>query len=216
MAADSKSKLLLSAFEEFAKNGFFGASTRDIAARANINISSILYYFGGKKGIYTAALKNIVAVVNDMTADLTGQYQVVQKSENQQDAAQLLKDFMGRFLMILCSETLSSDMKKVFLSEYSCPSDEFGILYDELIRPFHDKISNLLCWASAKKIPIKDCYFYIITLFSTFFVFVSREDNICKIMEWDKKDSRILDKLLTYTNKQIDFILSMFSKEDKK
>ena len=216
MAADSKSKLLLSAFEEFAKNGFFGASTRDIAARANINISSILYYFGGKKGIYTAALKNIVAVVNDMTADLTAQYQVVQKSENQQDAAQLLKDFMKRFLMILCSETLSSDMKKVFLSEYSCPSDEFSILYDELIRPVHDKISNLLCWASAKKIPIKDCYFYIITLFSTFFVFVSREDNICNIMEWDKKDSQLLDKLLTYTNKQIDFILSMFSQKGKK
>ena len=57
MASDSKSKLLISAFEEFAKNGFFGASTRDIASNANINISSILYYFGGKKGIYTAALK---------------------------------------------------------------------------------------------------------------------------------------------------------------
>ncbi|MCQ2741029.1 MAG: CerR family C-terminal domain-containing protein [Alphaproteobacteria bacterium] len=216
MAADSKSKLLLSAFEEFAKNGFFGASTRDIAARANINISSILYYFGGKKGIYTAALKNIVAVVNDMTADLTAQYQIVQKSENQQDAANLLKDFMKRFLMIICSATLSSDMKKVFLSEYSCPSDEFSILYDELIRPFHDKISTLLYWASAKKIPIKDCYFYIITLFSTFFVFISREDNICKIMEWDKTDSQIVEKLLTYTYKQIDFILSMFSQEDKK
>lgn len=216
MAADSKSKLLLSAFEEFAKNGFFGASTRDIAARANINISSILYYFGGKKGIYTAALKNIVAVVNDMTADLTAQYQIVQKSENQQDAANLLKDFMKRFLMIICSATLSSDMKKVFLSEYSCPSDEFSILYDELIRPFHDKISTLLYWASAKKIPIKDCYFYIITLFSTFFVFISREDNICKIMEWDKTDSQIVEKLLTYTYKQIDFILSMFSQENKK
>ena len=173
MAADSKNKLLSSAFEEFAKNGFFGASTRDIAARANINISSILYYFGGKKGIYTAALKNMVAVVNDMTADLTAQYQIIQKSENQQDAANLLKDFMRRFLMIICSATLSSDMKKVFLSEYSCPSDEFSILYDELIRPFHDKISNLLYWASAKKIPLKDCYFYIITLFSTFFVLFS-------------------------------------------
>ena len=216
MPNDSKAKLLLSAFEEFAKNGFFGASTRDIAAKANINISSILYYFGGKKGIYTAALKNIVNVVNDMTSDLTAQYQIVQKNENQQDAARLLKDFMQRFLMIICSETLSIDMKKVFLSEYSCPTEEFSILYDELIRPFHDKISNLLHWASAKKIPIKDCYFYVITLFSTFFVFISREDNICKIMEWNKTDEKVLDKLLTYTNKQIDFILSAFTQDSKK
>ena len=46
--------------------------------------------------------------------------------------------------------------------------------------------------------------------------FYEREDNICKIMEWDKTDERILDKLLNYTNKQIDFILSAFAQGDKK
>ena len=70
MKKDSKSELLYSAFCEFAKNGFFGATTRDIAKRAGINISSILYYFGGKKGIYTAALENIVETVKAMCSDV--------------------------------------------------------------------------------------------------------------------------------------------------
>ena len=98
MAADSKSKLLLSAFEEFAKNGFTGASTRDIAAKANINISSILYYFGGKKGIYTAALKKIVDTVNAMTGELTARYQEVMDSKNADEARKFLKEILHLFL----------------------------------------------------------------------------------------------------------------------
>ena len=95
MASDSKSKLLLSAFEEFAKNGFWGASTRDIASKANINISSILYYFGGKKGIYMAALKNIVDTVNTMTEEQTKQYQKVIDKQDAVAARKLLKKMIS-------------------------------------------------------------------------------------------------------------------------
>lgn len=215
MSNDSKSKLLTSALEEFAKNGFFGTSTRDIAAKANINISSILYYFGGKKGIYTAALQNIVNTINELTSDITDQYQQTIKKPNPKAAKKLLKDFMQTFMMITCSESLSPEMKKIFLSEYSCPSDEFALLYNELIRPFHDKIANLLHIASDKKIDLKDCYFYVITIFSTLFVFISREEAIYQIMEWDNPNEKVLNKLLDYINNQIDFILSASSKKQK-
>ena len=215
MSNDSKSKLLTSALEEFAKNGFFGTSTRDIAAKANINISSILYYFGGKKGIYTAALQNIVNTINELTSDITDQYQQTIKKPNPKAAKKLLKDFMQTFMMITCSESLSPEMKKIFLSEYSCPSDEFTLLYNELIRPFHDKIANLLHIASDKKIDLKDCYFYVITIFSTLFVFISREEAIYQIMEWDNPNEKVLNKLLDYINNQIDFILSASSKKQK-
>ena len=75
MTKDSKAKLLYSAFSEFAKNGFWGATTRDIAEKANINISSILYYFGGKRGMYAAALQNIVDTVNHMSSDVLSRSQ---------------------------------------------------------------------------------------------------------------------------------------------
>lgn len=207
MKGDSKTKLLLSAFEEFAKNGFWGASTRDIAAKANINISSILYYFGGKKGIYAAALKNIVDTVNNMTAELTGHYQEVIETKDAQAARRLLKEMLEKFLTILCSEALSEDLKKVFLSEYSRPSEEFGILYDELIRPVHDRMSHLLYLSSNEKISLKDCYFYIVTLFSQLFTFASRKESICKLMGWTAYDEPAAEKLSAFVSRQVDFIL---------
>lgn len=207
MATDSKSKLLLSAFEEFAKNGFWGASTRDIAAKANINISSILYYFGGKKGIYTAALKKIVDTVNTMTEEQTKQYQKVIDKQDPAAARKLLKKMTERFLTILCSQEISANIKKVFLSEYSSPTAEFNILYDELIRPVHDRMANLLQLASENKIDIKNCYFYIVPLFSHLFIFASRKESVCSLMEWKDYDTKAQKFLLNYIDSQIDFML---------
>ena len=212
MVSDSKSKLLISAFEEFAKNGFFGASTRDIASNANINISSILYYFGGKKGIYTAALKKIVDTVNAMTEEQTKRYQAVIDSGDCTAARLLLKDMAERFLNILCSKELSSNIKKVFLSEYSSPTAEFNILYDELIKPVHERMAQLLRLASGNKIEIKNCYFYIVPLFSHLFIFASRKESICKMMEWTDYDDEARKWLAEYANSQIDFILDYLPK----
>ncbi len=212
MAVDSKSKLLLSAFEEFAKNGFSGASTRDIAAKANINISSILYYFGGKKGIYTAALKKIVDTVNTMTAELTARYQEVMDAKDAAAARVFLKEILHRFLSLLCSKDISDDLKKIFLSEYSSPVDEFNVLYDELIRPMHDRISNLLCLASGGHISLRDCYFYIIPLFSQLFVFTSRKELICKLMDWPDYNKKAEQRLQKYMDAQVDFILDFQAK----
>lgn len=212
MAADSKSKLLLSAFEEFAKNGFWGASTRDIAAKANINISSILYYFGGKRGIYTAALKKIVDTVNNMTAELTTRYQKVIETKDSVAARNLLKEMLEQFLLLLCNQDVSADLKKVFLSEYSSPTEEFKILYDDLIRPVHDRMANLLNFASNGKIAIKDCYFYIVPLFSQLFVFASRKNSICNMMEWPDYDEQATRRLSDYINSQVDFIIDHLNK----
>ena len=109
MTKDSKAKLLYSAFTEFAKNGFMGATTRDIAERANINISSILYYFGGKRGMYAAALENIVDTVKHMSADVFSRYQVVIDSGKPDEARAFLKELVQRFLLLLCGENISKD-----------------------------------------------------------------------------------------------------------
>ena len=59
---------------------------------ANINISSILYYFGGKKGIYTAALKKIVDTINEMPAELNSRYTEVIEKQDSKQARILLKE----------------------------------------------------------------------------------------------------------------------------
>lgn len=56
MKQDSRDRILRAATALFAERGYDSVSLRDITAAAGVNISMISYYFGGKQGLYDAAL----------------------------------------------------------------------------------------------------------------------------------------------------------------
>ena len=55
-AADTRERILVAALEAFALNGFDGATTRDIATRAGVNLGLIAYYFGDKDKLWRHAV----------------------------------------------------------------------------------------------------------------------------------------------------------------
>lgn len=55
----TKARILAAAEEVFASRGFEGASTREIAARAGVNISSLHYHWASKETLYLAVFRNI-------------------------------------------------------------------------------------------------------------------------------------------------------------
>jgi AcrR family transcriptional regulator len=57
--SSTKARILSAAEEVFAAKGFEGASTREIAAAAGVNISSLHYHWESKETLYFAAFENI-------------------------------------------------------------------------------------------------------------------------------------------------------------
>ncbi len=55
----SRERLLEAAILCFAEKGFDGAGIREIARRARANSALVQYHFGGKTGLYAAALRHI-------------------------------------------------------------------------------------------------------------------------------------------------------------
>jgi AcrR family transcriptional regulator len=68
----TKGRILAAAEEVFAAKGFQGASTREIAARAGVNISSLHYHWESKETLYFTVFRNIfdqiVALLRDTLA----------------------------------------------------------------------------------------------------------------------------------------------------
>jgi AcrR family transcriptional regulator len=56
---DTRRRILDTALALFAAEGFSGASTREIAERAGVNLPAIQYYFGSKEGLYRAVIAHI-------------------------------------------------------------------------------------------------------------------------------------------------------------
>ncbi len=57
--ASTKARILAAAEAVFAAKGFDGASTREIAAAAGVNISSLHYHWESKETLYFAVFENI-------------------------------------------------------------------------------------------------------------------------------------------------------------
>jgi AcrR family transcriptional regulator len=54
--ADTRRDILRAAEECFAASGFVGATTRQVAARAGVNVATLHYHFGNKEKLYRAVL----------------------------------------------------------------------------------------------------------------------------------------------------------------
>ena len=62
----TKGRILTAAEEVFAAKGFEGASTREIAARAEVNISSLHYHWESKETLYVAVFRNVFDRIVDL------------------------------------------------------------------------------------------------------------------------------------------------------
>ncbi len=55
---DKKTHIINHAVELFAEKGFEGASIRDLAARAGVNVAMVNYYFGSKEKLFEAMVED--------------------------------------------------------------------------------------------------------------------------------------------------------------
>jgi AcrR family transcriptional regulator len=61
LPADTREALLVSARRVFAAKGFEGATVKDLAEGAGVNVSLVSYHFGGKEGLYRNCLESFGA-----------------------------------------------------------------------------------------------------------------------------------------------------------
>jgi len=63
---DCRENIISSAIPLFAAKGLNGVSVRDLARAAEVNLSMISYYFGGKEGLYAAVLTEQFAILGKL------------------------------------------------------------------------------------------------------------------------------------------------------
>src|SRR5262245_1919844 len=75
----TKARILGAAEDIFAERGFDGAGTREIAARAGVNISSLHYHWASKEALYVAVFEDIfdrlVRLLRETLAELAQERQ---------------------------------------------------------------------------------------------------------------------------------------------
>lgn len=128
-AQSTKEKILQTALELFATQGFDATSTRQIAQKAGANLSAISYHFGSKEGLYKAVflrcfecIKNIIKNAPPKPLDALSHYAL------QMGALHQKEPFIARFFIA----TITSPkpfMKDIFTQ---CQSQILAFFMDAL------------------------------------------------------------------------------------
>jgi len=68
---DKKEHIINNAVELFAEKGFEGTSIRDLAARAEVNVAMVNYYFGSKEKLFEAMVQHKAAYLKGIIEELS-------------------------------------------------------------------------------------------------------------------------------------------------
>jgi TetR/AcrR family transcriptional regulator, regulator of cefoperazone and chloramphenicol sensitivity len=108
---DTYRRILETAIQVFADEGYEGASTRLLAERADVNLPAIQYYFGSKEGLYRAAIALISQFVESrMAATANRVFESLAKDNlNQAELLALVCEMLDGFLdLVSCRDIPAS------------------------------------------------------------------------------------------------------------
>lgn len=142
---NTEQKIIEVATKLFAKKGFDGTSTREICAKAEVNLSMISYYFGGKKELYQRVLDNIVnEIISYIRADivLNDEFDSLKKEEK----IEILLKIIGKMIDYFYSNHFSNDILMMLLREQVNPSVDLNpmgfVLFKKRIASILEKDEN--------------------------------------------------------------------------
>ena len=141
-----RARLLDAAAEIFGTYNLEGATTRQLAERAEVNQAAIPYYFGGKEGLYLATIEHFFSVhapkIGSVVAEIESR--LTAKNIDRGEALDLLKTLLGTMLEVLLRQQTNRSFGRIIIREQMQPTKAFDLIYERVIRHVHQTISALL------------------------------------------------------------------------
>jgi TetR/AcrR family transcriptional regulator, regulator of cefoperazone and chloramphenicol sensitivity len=141
-----RARLLDAAAEIFGTYNLEGATTRQLAERAEVNQAAIPYYFGGKEGLYLATIEHFFSVhapkIGSVVAEIESR--LTAKNIDRGEALDLLKTLLGTMLEVLLRQQTNRSFGRIIIREQMQPTKAFDLIYERVIRHVHQTVSALL------------------------------------------------------------------------
>lgn len=148
MTNEIKEKILDAAVTIFSQNGFDGARTRDIAALAKVNISTLHYHFKSKDNIYGSVIRKINELSNQyMMPVMIEQKAIIDKSENKREIIEAIKVMSLTFVETIIRPE-HKRYAKIIAFEQIDQSKHFKTIFENVMRrvcePFKEAVSKII------------------------------------------------------------------------
>jgi AcrR family transcriptional regulator len=201
--APTRQKLIAAAIRSFGQKGYDGASIREIAEAAQVNIAGIAYHFGGKEQLYRACLQHITETIRSGL----GEPQPAQvESLTPAQARQLLKDRLLAMAEFILATPNAASFVRMVVREQMDPSPAFSILYAEFMEPLHRRLCALWSRTTGDEAESETSKLAVFSLLGQILVFRIARAGALKRMGWSDIGARELRALKERIETNVDLL----------
>lgn len=196
---NTRERLLMQAELLFAQKGFAAVSVREITTAAECNLAAVNYHFGNKINLYLSVFKERwVPRIHGVRK----YFQDYLAKKNDFDTSDIVRAFATAFL----EGAMTDDEKRchihLMLRELTHPTEAISIVVEEVIRPMHHDIRELLRPSFPEKIDLEQLTLSIFSMISMILYFEFARPVVSLVMdqEFDPQfKSRVIDHIVSFT-----------------
>jgi AcrR family transcriptional regulator len=139
-AADTRERILRAALQTFSEQGFDGATTREIAARAGVNLGLIKYYFDTKLLLWKAAVDRAFATLAQALGASVG-------DDSLQDERSRMRELIRRYVRFVGQHP---ELVRLMHDEGKRRGPRMRWLVDRHVRPYYEGTLAILRKSQAR------------------------------------------------------------------
>ncbi len=143
----ARERLIEAAWEVFGTCNLEGATTRQLAERAGVNQAAIPYYFGGKEGLYRAAVESVVAHMRERMLPTVTEMRrdnAAADTFTPARAVEFMKTVMGKFVHVLLETQSAATWARIVMREQMQPTAAFDLIYEGTVRHVHEALARAI------------------------------------------------------------------------
>ena len=214
----AKARLLEAGLRVFAERGPKGATVREIARQAGQNVAAIAYYFGNKERLYRAVVEGIAREIRRRMADVLGEIDVFRAKPKREpkEALRLLKLALRNIYLRLTSRTSTLPIGRFIVREQTQPSAEFEILYAQVFRELHERLSFLVATVLRIDPADEEAILRTHALIGQLWFFAIARETILRRLGWQDLEGENAERVASLVEEQAEILLSGLVARSKK
>lgn len=189
---DTRARILESALAMFAEQGYEGASTRELARRAGVNLPAIQYYFGSKEGLYHAVIDDIAAGMEAKIAPVTAEIECALASTSvcREEVLSLLLRMLEAFVGLVTDRSAPDwEGRALFFARAEIePAAALDPLHERVTRRIVEPCAALVGRLIGQPADAEETLLRTVALIGQVIVFCNRKAQ--RVFGWDQADPR--------------------------
>ena len=123
--AETRARLIEAALDVFGRLGLDGATTRQIARQAGVNLAAIVYHFGGKEALHLAVAEHIVGRISTLLQPVLAELADERSFANPAAARKALVHVLGNWVDVILGNAEAERWSRFIVREQMQPTRAF-------------------------------------------------------------------------------------------